>query len=57
MLTKKIVYHVRASREGSFKVIRSLSTRSWLRAHLNAFVWGLGGSLDVWITEERPPVA
>jgi hypothetical protein len=54
MPTKKLVYHVRASREGSFRVIRSLSTRSWLRAHLNAFIWGLGGSLDVWITEEWP---
>jgi hypothetical protein len=54
MPTKKLVYHVRASREGSFRVIRSLSTRSWLRAHLNALIWGLGGSLDVWITEEWP---
>lgn len=54
MPTKKTVYHVRASREGSFKVVRSLSTCSWFRALLNAFIWGLGGSLDVWITEERP---
>ena len=54
MPTKKIVYHVRASRVGSFKVIRSLSTRSWLRAHFNALVWGLGGSLGVWITAARP---
>ena len=51
---KKYIYHVRASKAGAFRVVRSLSTTSWLRAHFNAFVWGFGASLDVWITEERP---